>query len=143
MGKVVLLPLQTDIDSLGAQSDRKDSSSNTDISHVTNKKVIGKRRLAHSTCTFNNQRVYNGNDCNGSSPELTLTASGTSHTAEGSMRTRRVTSETIASVFLNLDLKKIYIKNLITNMTQCHMHVYAFRLTARCFWDYVDANCSV
>lgn len=38
-------------------------------------------------------------------PELTLTASGMSHTAAGSMRTRRVTSETIASVFLNLNGK--------------------------------------
>lgn len=34
--------------------------------------------------------------------ELTLTASGTSQTAAGSIRTRRVTSVTIASVFLNL-----------------------------------------
>lgn len=34
--------------------------------------------------------------------EPTLTASGTSHTAAGSIRTRRVTSETMASVFLNL-----------------------------------------
>jgi len=37
---------------------------------------------------------------------LTLTASGTSHTAAGSIRTRRVTSETIASVFLNLSKQK-------------------------------------
>lgn len=36
-----------------------------------------------------------------------MTASGTSHTAAGSIRTRRVTSETMASVFLNLGHRKV------------------------------------